>query len=372
MPFDLPDIIDPRIGFLAVASYLGCFVLLGLAQVFPRLKGRAEDDNAVQATHSGLTPRIGGVAIFGTLALGVLFAPTTMMQNYFEIIFATTILFLVGLREDLGYPVSPRNRLLTVVGVSLLVIVLIGEWLPRMGVPYIDSALQIWLLGVPFTLFVTAGVANGFNLIDGVNGLASLTAMTAGLALAAIAYQAQYPPRGDPGADDSGFGFWVLFDKFSLWLDVFGRCGCLYGRLCVVLVRDRNHHQQLASVALGSPADIVLALGRYDARDIPPQRGDPRGDAPRPFALPPTGHARIGDRVAGAPPPKSSKSADDGDPRALRDCATGCWRPALGRECGGVFCRNRILGALFWMLSPADWLHTSKPATVPQRRLIQG
>lgn len=219
MPFDLPDIIDPRIGFLAVASYLGCFVLLGLAQVFPRLKGRAEDDNAVQATHSGLTPRIGGVAIFGTLALGVLFAPTTMMQNYFEIIFATTILFLVGLREDLGYPVSPRNRLLTVVGVSLLVIVLIGEWLPRMGVPYIDSALQIWLLGVPFTLFVTAGVANGFNLIDGVNGLASLTAMTAGLALAAIAYQAQYPPVVILGLmiAASVFGFFLINFPFG-WM----------------------------------------------------------------------------------------------------------------------------------------------------------
>ena len=219
MPFDLSSIVDPRIGLLAVASCVGCLVLLGLARVFPRLQGRVDDDNAVQAMHTGLTPRVGGVAIFGALALSVPFAPPTMVQNYAEIIFATTILFFVGLREDLGYPVSPRNRLLTVVGVSLLVIVLIGEWMPRMGVPYIDTALSFWLLGVPFTLFITAGVANGFNLIDGVNGLASLTAIAAGLAIAAIAYQAQYPPVVILGSMMAAavFGFFLVNFPFG-WM----------------------------------------------------------------------------------------------------------------------------------------------------------
>jgi UDP-N-acetylmuramyl pentapeptide phosphotransferase/UDP-N-acetylglucosamine-1-phosphate transferase len=49
-----------------------------------------------------------------------------------------------------------------------------------------------WVVGVPITLLVTAGVANGFNLIDGVNGLAALTAFTAAVALGLIAHQAGY------------------------------------------------------------------------------------------------------------------------------------------------------------------------------------
>jgi UDP-GlcNAc:undecaprenyl-phosphate GlcNAc-1-phosphate transferase len=218
MQIDPASLIDPRIALLAVVSYLGCLVLLWLARIFPRLAGRVDDANAVQATHIGLTPRIGGVAIFGALALSVPFAPPEMLQNYTEIIFATTILFLVGLREDLGYPVSPRNRLLTVVGVSLLVIVLIGEWLPRMGLPYVDTALQYWMFGIPFTLLITAGVANGFNLIDGVNGLASLTAVTSGMAIAAIAYQSDYISVAVLGLMMAAavFGFFVVNFPFGL------------------------------------------------------------------------------------------------------------------------------------------------------------
>jgi len=44
-------------------------------------------------------------------------------------------------------------------------------------------------VGVPLTLLITAGVANGFNLIDGVNGLSAFTGLCSALALAYIAGQ---------------------------------------------------------------------------------------------------------------------------------------------------------------------------------------
>ena len=79
-------------------------------------------------------------------------------------------------------------------GSSLLVIWLLGVWIPRVaGVPGIDGFVQYWAIGIPLTIFVTAGISNGFNLIDGVNGLASLTAIAAAVALSQIAALAGYP-----------------------------------------------------------------------------------------------------------------------------------------------------------------------------------
>ncbi|MGJ8588277.1 MAG: MraY family glycosyltransferase [Yoonia sp.] len=192
MKLDLEQFLQPHLAYLAILSMLICGALIVLARFLPRLGGRHDDMNAVQAMHDGLIPRVGGIAIFGALAFSVLFAPDITSQSYFQFLVATSLLFVVGLREDLGFHVSPRLRLVAVVATSLIVVVLLEVWLPRIGAPFVDQLLQYWFIGVPFTLLITAGVSNGFNLIDGVNGLASMTAMTASVAIALIALQGGY------------------------------------------------------------------------------------------------------------------------------------------------------------------------------------
>ena len=142
--------------------------------------------------HKRLTPRVGGVAIFGSLGLSVILAPMTISGRYADFILATSLLFVVALAEDLGFHMSPRRRILAVFGASLLVIWLLGVWLPRTGIPGLDAVVDYWVIGIPITLLVTAGVSNGFNLIDGVNGLASMTAIAAAVALSQIAASADY------------------------------------------------------------------------------------------------------------------------------------------------------------------------------------
>ncbi|WP_198007007.1 MraY family glycosyltransferase [Roseobacter sp. CCS2] len=168
--------------------------LIVLARTVPRLRGRAGDATAVQAMHVGLTPRVGGVAIFGALAFSLFFAPEALVRQYAEFIIATAMIFVIGLREDLGFHVSPRIRLLAVVIASLIVIALIGDWLRSIGWPFADQLLSYWFIGIPFTLLITAGVSNGFNLIDGVNGLAAVTAIGGAISIALIAQQANYVP----------------------------------------------------------------------------------------------------------------------------------------------------------------------------------
>jgi UDP-N-acetylmuramyl pentapeptide phosphotransferase/UDP-N-acetylglucosamine-1-phosphate transferase len=73
-------------------------------------------------------------------------------------------------------------------------------------------------VGIPLTILVTAGITNGFNLIDGVNGLASLTAIVAALALSQIAEISGYSTMVHlPMFLAAGvFGFFLINYPFGL------------------------------------------------------------------------------------------------------------------------------------------------------------
>lgn len=158
---------------LCLVSFSVCVLIIFLAELFQPIRGRAVDILAVQCTHKRNTARIGGVAFFCAIALSSIFAPVQISNHYNNFVMATSILFFVGLLEDIGIHVSPRMRMLAAVIASIFVIGLIDVWIPRIGIPELDFLAQYWFLGIPLTVLLTSGIANGFNLIDGVNGLAS-------------------------------------------------------------------------------------------------------------------------------------------------------------------------------------------------------
>ena len=177
---------------ISAVSFWTCLGLVVIAPWVPRLCGRPQHLLAVQASHSRSTPRVGGIAIFGAFGASVLCAPPEISWRYLMFFLASSILFCVGLIEDLGFGVSPLRRLAAVCLASLTVIWLLGVWMPRLDIPGVDALMPISIVGIPVTLLVTAAVANGFNLIDGVNGLAAMTAGIAAVALCLIAGQADY------------------------------------------------------------------------------------------------------------------------------------------------------------------------------------
>ncbi len=144
--------LDWREVFVAALAFVICVVIVLLRRRFPRLSGRADDLRAVQSTHTRLTPRVGGLAIFGALCLSVVLAPGVITEPYAKFILATSLLFFVGLAEDLGFRVSPRGRFLAAVGASLLAIWFLKVWLPRTGVPGLDALVDHWIVGIPLTL----------------------------------------------------------------------------------------------------------------------------------------------------------------------------------------------------------------------------
>ena len=173
-------------------AVLGCLLIVLLAHLNPKLAGRAEDLEAKQKSHLRATPRTAGLGLFAAVGVGVLLVPDAVTETYNQFLIAAFLLFAVGLLEDLGIAMAPKWRLLAAAISSLICIFLMDAWLPRAGIPFLNSIIDHWAVGVPLTILVTVGVANGFNLIDGVNGLAALAGFAAAIGLSYIASKANY------------------------------------------------------------------------------------------------------------------------------------------------------------------------------------
>lgn len=183
----LKDLFDYRDFVVMLGSFLGSVTLVFLGVRLPSIQGGASRLRAVQAVHSNPTPRVGGVAIFLSLVVGTMLSAGEATPALAQFFAAASVLFLAGFLEDIGLCVSPRLRLIAASLASAIVIFLLGMTLDRLDFAPADSLLAIGAVSIAFTIFMTAGGANGFNLIDGLNGLASFAAALAALGLSLIA-----------------------------------------------------------------------------------------------------------------------------------------------------------------------------------------
>jgi UDP-N-acetylmuramyl pentapeptide phosphotransferase/UDP-N-acetylglucosamine-1-phosphate transferase len=125
--------------------------------------------------HTSEIPRLGGVAIMGSLIISILLVagPDTILNTRYFLA-GLLILFFVGLWDDLQ-PARPVIKLLgEVIPVALLTYsarIPLGELFPEIQ----------WVNAIewPFTIFITFWAVNAYNLIDGINGLAGTLGLIA-------------------------------------------------------------------------------------------------------------------------------------------------------------------------------------------------
>ena len=130
----------------------------------------ALDIGAVQSAHIEPTTRLGGLAIYGSILIcGFVFFPK--FGDEILIVLAAIPLFIVGILEDLTGNVGARYRLLAAAISSIIAIYLTETVIVSIDIVVLDSLFLIYPIGFAFTVLATSGVANSFNLIDGVNGL---------------------------------------------------------------------------------------------------------------------------------------------------------------------------------------------------------
>lgn len=179
-------------------SALVCALVLVTQRHHLAMANRRSDTKAVQAAHRRPTPRIGGLALIAALVPMALLIGPELAPRFWLFALSLAPVFLAGLAEDLGWHVSPRNRLIAAALSSLVAIALLDIWVPRSHVPGLDLLFQWAPFAILFTLFACAGICNGFNLIDGINGLAAGVGTIAALAMATIAVRAGIPAMVEP------------------------------------------------------------------------------------------------------------------------------------------------------------------------------
>jgi UDP-GlcNAc:undecaprenyl-phosphate GlcNAc-1-phosphate transferase len=140
-------------------------------------------------------PRWGGVAVYLALLLalaGSQWSGMDLPEGFGELSWVIAIsagfVCLLGCVDDRWELTSRRKLVLQIA--SVLPVVLAGWWLEGMAVDSVvlfGYSIQLGWLGVPLTVLWLVGCINALNLVDGMDGLASVVGLSTAAILAIIA-----------------------------------------------------------------------------------------------------------------------------------------------------------------------------------------
>lgn len=133
----------------------------------------------VQNIHDSYIPPLGGVIIYFCLFLGLLISkPNSFLLNFY-ILAPSLLILVVGLIEDLYSNIKPILRFIVIFICSLIFSYFYSESLPNIDINFIQFIFNRfpWIEILIYTLGLTA-LANGFNMIDGMNGLAGFNILS--------------------------------------------------------------------------------------------------------------------------------------------------------------------------------------------------
>ncbi len=158
--------------FVFIVSFLTSYILL------PKLIGivhykKLMDNPNERSSHSEKTPTLGGVVFFVSLIFGL------FTIHYFDfngssmnILVGVTILFVIGLKDDLMVLSAQTKLGAQIVAVSFVLI------LPDLWITSFSGFLGIneipLFIGILMSYFIMISIINAYNLIDGIDGLSGL------------------------------------------------------------------------------------------------------------------------------------------------------------------------------------------------------
>jgi len=159
------------IGIAVIFSFLVTFFAIPPIVRVANMKSLTALPNG-RTSHTIPTPNLGGVAIFaGVIVSSVVFTGITTAHELKYIIAAMLIIFFVGIKDDL-YPLVAYKKFLGQ-SIAVLFILVPGDF----HLSSLHGLLGIGELSYPVSLAITyilfMALINSFNLIDGIDGLAS-------------------------------------------------------------------------------------------------------------------------------------------------------------------------------------------------------
>ncbi len=132
-------------------------------------------------SHKGEVPTLGGVAIFaGLVVAGAIFSDISLIHEFQYVLGALVILFFIGIKDDLLI-MDPRKELLAQI-VAAGIVVVLGDVRITDFHGFANIHEIPYIISLVFSIFVYIVIINGFNLIDGIDGLSSGVAIVTSLA----------------------------------------------------------------------------------------------------------------------------------------------------------------------------------------------
>ncbi len=173
-------------------AILSLILAFGVAlTVTPWVRKRAFAWGAVdypnqRKVHSGVMPRLGGLAVYLAFVPAVLLA-RPLNNGTQGLLLGITLVTLLGIIDDTR-GLSPLLKLAGQIAAALAVIPF-GIKVQFITSPFnADHILYFGVLSVPVTVFWLVAVTNAINLVDGLDGLAAGISGIAALTMAAVAW----------------------------------------------------------------------------------------------------------------------------------------------------------------------------------------
>ncbi len=187
-----------------------------------------------RSSHKELTPKFGGIAIFAGVIIAHFLWPHLSSQRdaYLTSLSAVglTILFFVGLKDDLFLLDPTKKLILQVVAASTMVLLGGLKITHFFGIFGMQSLPEF--ISIPFTIFIFIALINAINLIDGVDGLAGGVGFIASIC----------------------FGTWFLANNyFSMASLAFSLAGGLLGFL-------RFNFSKTSKIFMGDTGSLIVGF----------------------------------------------------------------------------------------------------------------
>lgn len=183
-----------------------------------------------RSCHTQKIPNLGGIGIFlGMMFSIMLITPNNEFANLQYLLVTQMIIFFLGLKDDI-FILSARNKLAIQAICAIILMVLakarITNFYGTLGIYELDP-VESYI----FTFITIIGLVNAFNLIDGINWLAGLIAIST----------------------CSFLSFWFITNDFSLYGSI---ALSIIGSVIAFLIYNKTP----AKIFMGDTGSLLLGL----------------------------------------------------------------------------------------------------------------
>lgn len=176
----------PLLAVMGLAFGIAFLLTPGVIKLAP--KWGAVDRPNFRKVHNRTMPRMGGLAIYLSFVLTLLFTQPLNDTRLIGLLIGSTLIVLVGLADDI-WNLSPRLKLCGQI-LAALVLVVMGIEVQYITNPLSGGLVSLGFLAAPLTVLWLVGVTNAVNLIDGLDGLAAGVSIVAATTLAIVGWRA--------------------------------------------------------------------------------------------------------------------------------------------------------------------------------------